>query len=241
MFVRAAITVALILLGTAPAALASTTSGTPGTLTVSGQGTVMAVPDQANLSVTVNRSAATTASALSAANRSVDAIVAASRSLGVPATQIQTESVNTACGRVRVGPKRHRREIRRCTASESLSITGTPAQAGRVIDAATHAGASAINGPNFSFSNPAALVIAAESAAITNAQAQANVAAAQLGDTVTGVQSVALNPQSGVLSTPGSAAAAAPSASVPTTLSPGAQAVSATVTVVFTIAPASPS
>jgi uncharacterized protein YggE len=193
----------------------------------------------ASLSLSVTRSAPTSAPALSAANRRVAAIVDAVRGVGVPAAGIQTESINTTCGRIRVGPKGHKHLIRRCTASESLSISSTAAIVARVIDAATRAGASSINGPDFSFANPSAGAVAAEHAAITDAQKQANAAAAQLGDTVTGVQSISLNPQSGVVAAPGSAsptkATGAPS--TPTTVHPGAQEVDATVAVVFTIAP----
>jgi uncharacterized protein len=238
--VRTAALVGLISLSFAPAALADTS--TPATLTVAGQGSVMLIPNVASLSLSVTRSAATSAPALSAANRRVGAIVHAVRGVGVPASGIQTESINTSCARIRVGPKGHKRLIRRCTASESLSITSTAAIVGRVIDAATHAGATTINGPDFAFANPSAGEIAAEKAAITDARSQADAAAAQLGDTVTGVQSINLNPQSGVAA-PG-AAQGAPSAtgapSTPTTVHPGAQEVDATVAVVFTIAPVTP-
>ena len=238
MHVRTAAVAAVISLSFAPGALAD--ASTPGTLTVNGQGSVMITPDVASLSLSVTRSAATSPQALSAANRRVHTIIGAVRGLGVPASGIQTESINTTCGRIRVGPKGHKHSIRRCTASESLSITSTPAVVGRVIDAATHAGASTINGPDFSFANPSAGKIAAQNAAISDARKQANAAAAQLGYTVTGVQSISLDPQSGVV-LPG--AAAAPSAgsgapSTPTTVHPGAQEVDATVAVVFTIAPA---
>ncbi len=203
---------------------------------------VMVMPDVASLSLSVTRSAPTSAAALSAANRRVNAIVDAVRGVGVPASRIQTESINTSCGAIRVGPKRHKHLIRRCAVSESLSITSTTAIVGRVIDAATHAGANSINGPNFSFADPSAGVIAAETAAITDARDQANAAAAQLGYTVTGVQSISLKPQSGVVAAPGSAtpptATAAPS--TPTTVHPGAQTVNATVAIMFTIAPATP-
>src|SRR6201999_2957741 len=126
------------------------------------------------------------------------------RDVGVPASGIQTESINTTCGTIRVGPKGHKHLVRRCRASESLSITSTAAIVGRVIDAATHAGATTIDGPDFSFANPSAGEIAAERAAITDARNQANAAAAQLGDTVTGVQSISLNPQSGGVASSGS-------------------------------------
>jgi uncharacterized protein YggE len=229
--------VAVISLSVAPAALADTS--TPGTLTVDGQGSVMITPDVASLSLSVTRVAATSAPALSAANRSVDAIVRAVHGIGVPASGIQTESIITSCRRIRVGPKGHTHLIRRCTASESLSITSTVAIVGRVIDAATHAGATTIAGPDFSFANPSAGEIAAQKAAITDARNQANAAAAQLGYTVTGVQSISLNPQSGVVASPApSSGTAAPS--TPTTVHPGSQEVDATVAVVFTIAPITP-
>jgi uncharacterized protein YggE len=230
---------ALILLSFAPAAFADT--ATPGTLTVDGQGSVMITPDVAMLSLSVTRSASSASPALSSTNQRVVAIVHAVRGIGVPASGIQTESVNTACGRIRVGQKGHKHLIRRCTASESLSITSTAAIVGAVIDAATRAGASSVNGPDFSFSNPSAGEVSAEKAAITDAENQANAAAAQLGDTVTGVQSLTLNPQSGgtvepVVSAPGSAGGT----STPTTIDPGVQEVDATVAVVFTIAPVTP-
>jgi uncharacterized protein YggE len=119
--VRTAAVVALVSLSIAPAALADSSS--PGTLTVDGQGSVMVVPDVASLSLSVTRFAATSPPALSAANRRVDAIVHAVRDVGVPASGIQTESINTTCARIRVGPKGHKHLIRRCSASESLSIT----------------------------------------------------------------------------------------------------------------------
>lgn len=239
MHARTAAVVGLISLSFAPAALADTS--TPGTLTVNGQGSVMVMPDVASLSLSVTRSAPTSAPALSAANRRVNAIVQAVRGVGVPASRIQTESINTTCGGIRVGPKGHKHLIRRCTASESLSITSTAAIVGRVIDAATHAGANSINGPDFSFANPSAGEVAAENAAITDAQNQANAAAAHLGYTVTGVQSISVNPQSGVVAAPGGASPPVSGApSTPTTVHPGIQEVDATVAVVFTIAPVTP-
>jgi uncharacterized protein YggE len=232
--------VALISLSLAPAALADTTA--PNTLSVNGNGSVMVRPDQASLSVSITRFASTAAPALSATNRVTNAVVSAVKAVGVTSSGIQTEGVNTSCGRVKVGPKGHKRRIRRCTANESISITSTATIVGQVIDAATHAGANNISGPDFSFSDRSAGEIAAERAAITNARNQANAAAAQLGYTVTGVQSIAINPQAGV-SASGSASSAAPTRTktpTPTRIHPGAEEVDATVAVVFTIAPATP-
>jgi uncharacterized protein len=243
----AALAASALLLSTASTAAADTvgtadTATSPATLTVEGDGQANVVPDLANLNVSVNRSATTSRAALSAANARTDLITRAIRALGVPSSGIQTQSVNVSNTSHKVGPKDKRHLIRRFTATESLSVTSAATLAGPVIDAATHNGASSVNGPSFSFSNPAAGQIAANTAALANAQQQANAAAAALGYTVTGVQSVNLNPQSGVV-TPGassSASASAPTrATTPTTVHPGVQQVDAEVEVVYTIAPSS--
>ena len=236
--VRIAAAVAAMSLILAPAALADATS--PSTLSVDGSGSVLVTPDVASLSVSVASSAARSSAALSAANRRVGAIVAAVRRVGVPSAGIQTDSIDVSRGTVRVGLRGDQRRVRRFTATESLSLTSTTAIVGRVIDAATRAGADSIDGPDFSFSDPSAGVVAATNAALADARRRANDAAATLGYTVTGVQSVDLDPQSsGIL--PGTdGSATAPVASKPTTptiIHPGAQEVDATVAVVYTIAP----
>jgi uncharacterized protein len=120
----------------------------------------------------------------------------------------------------------------------SVSITSSSTIVGRVIDAANQAGANQINGPDFSFSNPSAGEIAAENAAIADARNQASAAAAQLGYTITGVQSISLNPQSGVTPPEATAAPGRATKRTQTTVHPGTQEVDATVAVVFTIGPA---
>ena len=235
MFLRIAGAAALASLGLAPVAVAATAG--PGTLSVTGQGWVIVVPDTASVSVSVTRTAPNPALALSAMNASADRIVAGARRLGVATGQIQTEYVDSSCRRVKISSSGHARRVRRCGATESLQITATTARIGAVIDAATHAGASTISGPDFSFSNPAAGEIAAEHAAIVDARTQADATAAQLGYTVTGVQSVALNPRSSDVGVSGSAAPPLASAPTPTTVRPGSQVVSATVAVTYTIAP----
>jgi uncharacterized protein YggE len=236
--VRIAAAVAVLSLIFASAAVADVTSAS--TLSVDGSGSVMVTPDVASLSVSVSRSAARSAVALSAANRRVGAIVAGIRAAGVPKAGIQTNSIDVSRGTVRVGPTGHKHRVRRYTATESLSITSTTSVVGRVIDAATRAGADSIDGPDFSFSDPSAGAVAATNAALADARRRANAAAASLGYHVTGVQSVNLNPQSTVVS-PGSAGGAAPGATstptTPTNIHPGAEEVDATLAIVYTIAP----
>jgi hypothetical protein len=234
--VAAVAAVSLIL---APAALADAT--TPSTLSVDGSGSVMVTPDVASLSLIVIRSAPASRAALGAANARVDAIVAAVKAAGVPASGIQTDSIDVSPGTVRVGPRRHQHRVRRYVATESLSITTTSALVGHVVDVAVAAGATSINGPSFSFSDPSAGTVAATNAALADARRRADAAAATLGYTVTGVQSVNLDPQSGI-ATPSSGATSAPAgpstkAPVPTTVHPGTQEVDASVAAVYTIAP----
>jgi uncharacterized protein YggE len=246
-----AATMAALSLIFVPGALAATggttgatgTTGAAATLTVLGQGKTFVTPDVAQLNVNVSRREPTEKLALSDANAQTDQIVAAIKALGVPASGIQTQAVNVSPSGHRVGPKGHKHFVKSYTAQESLSVTTTTALVGQVIDAATHNGATSVNGPNFSFSNPSAGVTEATKAAITDAQTRADAAAAQLGYVVTGVESIDLDPQSGV-STP-TASAGAPAAptstksTTPTTVSPGTQEVDAQVLIVYTIAPAS--
>ena len=226
----------LVAVASASAPVASA-DATPGTLSVQGSGSVRVAPDIADVSVTVSRSAADSRPALSAVNRAADAIIGAVRAAGIPANDIQTEDVNVSSHTIRVGPTKRR--VRRWTGNESLSIHVTSIKlVGPVIDGATRAGASTVDGPTFSFSDPSAGKLAATRAAIADARRRADDAAAALGYQVTGVQSVQLDPQSPV----GVPLAGAPSASAgpstPTTVHPGTEEVDAQVEIVYTIAPA---
>ena len=214
--------------------LADTTAST---LSVEGLGSVFVTPDVADLSVSVARSAVSSRRALSAANRGTDAVVRAIRALGVPASGIQTEAVSVSSQTVRVGSHKHRELL--WTASESLAIHVTNIKiVGSVIDGATRAGASTIDGPTFSFSDPSAGMIAATRAAIADARRRADDAAAAMGYQVTGVQSVQLNPQSQVAPVAGAPPSATAGPGTPTTVHPGTQEVNADVDIVYTIAPA---
>jgi uncharacterized protein YggE len=230
--------------GIATAATTTTAATSPtGTLTVTGNGSVQIAPDLANLTVDIARSATTSRAALSAANTRTDAIARAIHASGVPTSGIQTEAVNVANTSHPVGPKAHRHLRHQFTASESLQITLAAPLAGPVVDAATRAGASSVEGLSFSFSNPDAGVSAANTAAIHDARQQADAAAATLGEVVTGVQSVNLDPGSGSTPEPETLAAtsgvaASKSTTTPTTVHPGKETVDASVEIVYTIAPA---
>ena len=220
---------ALVLMSASPA-LADTQ-----TLSVLGNGRVFVTPDVADVSVSVTRTAAMSRQALSAANRATDAVVRAIRNVGIPASDVQTQGVN-------VYPFTHKHR-KRWSANVSLGIHITNLKlVGPVIDGATRAGASSVSGPIFSFSDPSAGIRAATRAAIADARRRADDAAAAIGYKVTGVQSMDLDPGSGVVTT-GSAVPHKLSLrprphGTPTSIHPGTQEVDAQVAIVYTIAPA---
>jgi uncharacterized protein YggE len=229
---------ALAAVARAPAAADTTTTQT---LSVLGSGTVFVTPDVADVSVSVTRTGSTSSRALSAANGATDAIVRSVRAVGISSGDIQTQSVSVYSFVRRVGP--HKRKVRRWSANESLGVHVTDIRlVGKAIDAAVHAGASNVGGPSYSFSDPSAGVVSATDAAIADAKRRADNAAAAIGYTVTGVQSIDLNPGSGFVTSAASGAAPPPvhagAPSTPTNVHPGKVEVDAQVEIVYTIAPA---
>lgn len=217
---RIATAVVAASLALVPSAIADTPA--PSTLTVDGNGSVFIGPDLATIVISEDRSATSSLSALSGVNRRIDVITASLRSLGVPSSAVQTESVSVSRSTAKGGPIGHRRRVRDFIATESISVTAATSLAGPVIDAASRAGATDVEGPSFSFSNPSAGVHAANAAALADALDQADAAAAGIGYTITGVQSVDLN-LSYVIAPSGSAAAPSTAKSVRTSINSGVE------------------
>lgn len=134
-----AVAVACCLL-VAPAAAAADTSTS--TLSVSGNGTAFVTPDIAKLFISVHRSASSAAAARSAANRTTVAVIARVKRLGVADSDIQTTGVSLTRGHVLVGHRHHR--VRYFTSNSLTVRAASIALAGRVVDAATVAGADDI-------------------------------------------------------------------------------------------------
>jgi uncharacterized protein YggE len=205
------------------------------TLAVLGQGTAFATPDTADISAAVRRTARTREAARADVARRSNALLAALERLGVARADIQTQSLE-------INRSTHKRPPRvRFTARQSLSAHLTNvALAGPVFDALTAARADDVTGPSFGFTNPTAGLPAAEQAALADARARADAAAATVGMRVIGVQSINLDPFSvgpGVATGGGDASAAAPKRE-PTPVETGRVQVSASVAVVFVLGPA---
>ena len=105
--------------------------------------------------------------------------------------------------------------------------------AGAVIDAATAAGATNVNGVSFEVGDPTAAQDQARAQAIQSARTKAEAMAKVAGVSVTGV--VSISEASVTAPIPYVAAGAAASDAVKTPVSPGTSDVDATVTMVFEI------
>ncbi len=185
--------IAILLLSPAVAAAQSEEH----TLSVIGRGQVELRPDRGTFSVAVIRRAASPNPARSRANRRVRAIVTALRGLGIERDQITTSEISV----VRYGrrERKHGPLRVRYRASVSLDVAVEDIELlGRGIDAASRRGASAIYGPQLSLSPQLRATgrRRSEAAALGDARARADAAAAEAGQRVVGVQSIDLDPVS---------------------------------------------
>lgn len=194
-------------------------------ITVTGMGSVNAVPDRAEFSFGVQSQGRTAAQALSANSAEMRRVIDALRSAGIAAADIQT-------GQVSVSPT---------TSSDGQTITGYMAlntvsarirdlaAAGRVIDAAVAAGANQVYGPSLTRSDQDDLYRQALRSAFADARAKAQALAAAAGLTVGRV--LVIQESGGAVPVPLMDRAAGAEAQVP--IQPGTQAIQASVTVTF--------
>jgi hypothetical protein len=198
------------------------------TITVTGNGAATAVPDRASWSFSVDTRGATASAALSSNADAANAIVAALKSAGVTAADLQTTEVSLDPQTSQDGTR-----IIGYAASSSVSVTASIGSSGALVDAAVKAGATGVSGPSLAVSDQDALYADALKSAIANAGAKAKTIAdatgVQLGDVQTVVEGSSSTPV--VWGAVDKAAPAAGSVSV----EPGTQEVDATVTVTYAI------
>jgi uncharacterized protein YggE len=211
---------------------APTTDGQPAlhTITVTGIASVSRVPDVARISVGVGVTKSTVKLARDAAGRSMTAIIAGIKALGIDAKDIQTVGID-------LSPQYSNSTTPRIIGyqmSEQLQITVRDLdKAGDVVDIATAKGATQVNGISFEVGDPTSALDDARAAAIAQARTSAQKMAAAAGVSVGAVVSIS---ESSV-SSPGPMyyGAAVRDAAALTPIERGSQDVQATVTVVFEI------
>src|SRR3954466_9093410 len=229
----------LMLLALALPASASAADPVPATLTVAGEGPARLAPDLAVVVVDFQRRRKDAVAARNSVSRRSQRLIDSATALGIDRKEIQTAAITLE--RAVLRPlKKGGRQGNRCVAKGTVTLRVLDVDAvGKLLNAATAAGANGIDGPNFDFSDPTAGRSAAEKAAVENARKRAEAAAALVGQRVVGVQSLDLNPNSSQ-PTPDSeqqvaAGTSAPTkpAPAPTPVSAGQEEFSATVTAVF--------
>jgi uncharacterized protein YggE len=201
------------------------------TVTAPGTGKAAAIPDMATMSFGVTAQAKEAKSALDQASAEAAKITDALKKAGVADKDIQTQDVS-------VYPQYDPNNSKTITGYQaSLSVSAKVrdiASLGKVISAATAAGAEQINGPTFGLSEKSTYQDEAIQKAVDDAKAQATSMAKasgkQVGD-VLSISSVGVNAPSPIMFGAADYAPTAGAKSVP--IQPGQLDVTANVTVVF--------
>lgn len=154
-------------------AAAEEPASTTDTVTVSGSGSVSAVPDVAEISAGVETRGATAQEALNANSNAMRKVIDAIRAAG--GTNVTTQTVSLS---PRVGPEGQPDGF---TATNVVSAKVDLDGAGKLIDAAVAAGANTVWGPSLSSSDAAKLYREALKKAVADARERASVLAAAAG------------------------------------------------------------
>ncbi len=192
---------------------------TTDTVTVSGEGVVLAVPDRAEISAGVETRAPTARAALQANATAMEDVLTALRSAG--GTDVTTQSVSLSTSFDDKGSPNG------FVASNIASATVAFTKAGALIDAAVAAGANTVYGPSPSRSDADTLYREALAKAVADAGGRAAVLAKAAGRELGRVTAIS---ESGAAPVPVFAKAAADAS---TTVESGPQETSASVSVTY--------
>ncbi len=165
------------------------TDRTPATITVDGTGRVKVTPDVADITLGVRIQKERAGQAAAAAAASMTKVVAALIAAGIPEEEIQTVSLslNPVYDYNGNPPKVVGFEAVNLVSVRIRDIAGV----GAVVDAATDAGATSIDGISFSLEDTTAVATQAREAAVASARAKADTLAAAAGVEIVGVLSIA--------------------------------------------------
>jgi uncharacterized protein YggE len=157
-------------------ATTATTTPAAKTITVSGDGSVTAVPDRATFSFTIDTRAKTASAALTQNSADATAVIAALKNAGVTAANIQTSQVSLNPQTSQDGTT-----IIGYAASNSVTVRTAIASAGKIVDAAVGAGANGVSGPSLDVSDQTSLYRDALHKAVDNAKLKAQALADATG------------------------------------------------------------
>ena len=204
-------------------------------ITVTGTGKVSGVPNQLSLSMGVQTSAGSVATALRQANAAARSVAAVLRRSGVAASDIQTSGLSIYPNYSNSSGVPSGYQV-----SEQLTITlRRLSVAGSQISAAARAGGNAttIDGVSLNLSDTSTLLASAREKAVADAKAKAAAYAHALGRPLGAVVSMSeATPAVPFQPLPMAASASGSRAPSPVPVHPGTQQLSVTVTVVFALA-----
>lgn len=151
-------------------------------LTFTGSGSAQIAPDSASLSAGVTATGPDADAAQDAASRKMRELIAHMKGVGLDADDLQTSSATVSEDWDRKG---------RFVANQTLSIrVEDPSRAGVLLGEATQGGADTVSGPSFGLEDQRAGYDEALRAAIADARAKADAAAAHMDAEVRAVYSI---------------------------------------------------
>jgi len=225
------VAVAALAMRPGPAVGAPTTDGQPAlhTITATGTAAVTRIPDVARVGLGVSVTKPSVKAARDSAGKSMAAIIAAIKALGIDEKDIKTTGIDLSPQYNSGGTK-----ITGYRMSEQLQVTVRDLdKAGDVVDTATAKGATEVNGLWFEVDDPTGAMDEARAAAIAQARTSAQKMASAAGVSVGAV--VSISESSAASPGPVYYGAAIRDAAALTPVERGSQDVQATVTVVFEI------
>jgi uncharacterized protein len=157
----------------------SATPSAGSTITVTGNGTVDAVPNQASFNFGVTTNGSTAAEALSRNSSQARAIIDALQKAGIGSSDIQTTQVSLWPQTSSNGTR-----ITGYQASNSVQVTAALGKAGALVDAAVRAGANNVEGPSLDTADKSALYGQALKRALAQAKQKAQAIASATGLTL---------------------------------------------------------
>jgi uncharacterized protein len=214
-------------------------------LTLSAEGRSTRKPDLATFSAGVNSSGKTAGEALAKNAADMNRVIAALKRAGIAERDIQTSnlSLNPVYADMSRQPSNPLEQLVPPIIGYQVNNTITVrqrnlAEYGRVIDTLVANGANQVNGPGFEMDNPEAAMDEARAEAMKKARARANLYASAAGLKVVRVLSISESggyvPQPPVMY---ARAAMADMAAAPTPVAAGEVSLSASVSVLFELAP----
>jgi uncharacterized protein YggE len=224
----AAATLTVVVVGGAAGGAGRTSEATAASvrsITATGSGAALSVPNRAAFSFGVTTQAKSAATTLNGNNAEMRKVIDAIKKAGVAAKDVQTSSVSLSPRYSQNGE-----DIVGYTASNTVNATiRGVSRSGAVIDAAVGAGANQVYGPTFTRADETVLYRRALSAAVANARGKAQTLAGAAKVRLGRVRSIV---ESSVGPVPLAEKAAADAAAP---IEPGTQRIEASVTVEFAL------